>query len=392
MNSAQITVTACPIDEALRGYRDADPAIVCRSSTEVHKDILEKGKLSAQRARIFARDIRARLRGKGPSEIIGLIHDCRSYLDRTLNEKTVGVTAANSIGNLAGAMVAQQALSFLKYELPVIDKITADYSAVGSKLNQAVYARIVGQPAVQSYNPISGYSATPVTDTDVPVTITAHRYVQIDYNSNELASTGRNLFTEQAFAGIYSLAEDYVLALYALLTSANYTNKTVIALGSFNRTGMIGLGTSLFNRKVPRRGRSLLLNAAYYGQLMQDPSIVSFDTFQNADGITEYTLPRIGGFDIGCAADLPGNSINLTGVAFTKQAIVGATRILFDYVDAQLGSTYGANVPVTDPDTGLVVGLTQYVNHDAGVSRWRVALMYGCAVGDAARAQLLASA
>lgn len=28
MNSAQITVTACPIDEALRGYRDADPAII----------------------------------------------------------------------------------------------------------------------------------------------------------------------------------------------------------------------------------------------------------------------------------------------------------------------------------------------------------------------------
>ena len=387
MNSAQITVTACPIDEAIRGYRDADPAQVGRSSSE--QNVTEKGKLSAQRARIFARDIRPRLRGKGVSEIIGLVQDCRSFLDRT---NATGITAANSLGTLAGALVAQQAMSFLKYELPVIEKITADYSAAGSKLNQQLFTRIVGQPAVQSYSTSTGYAATPASDTDVPVTITAHRYVQVDYNANELASTGRDLFTEQALAGIYSLAEDYVLALYALLTSTNYTNKTVIALGSFNRSGMIGLGTSLFSRKVPRRGRTLLLNSSYYGQLMQDASIVSLDAFQNAEGITEYTLPRVAGFDIGCAADLPGNSINLTGVAFTKEAIVGATRIPFDYVDAQLGSTYGSNVPVTDPDTGLVLGLTQYVNHDAGVSRWRVALMYGCALGDANRAQLLTSA
>lgn len=381
----QLAVTACSLEDSLRGYLDADPANAGRATTE--KNCYQKGQLSRERARIFARDISPHLRGADLDEVIGIVGHFRPRL-----QKTVAVSAANSLGTLSGTLVAQQALSFLKYELPIIGEITSDYSAEGAKLNQTIDTRIISQPSVQSYNSTTGYAASASTTTDISVTLSAHRYVQLGYNANELASTGRNLFAEQAEAGIYSLAEDYVLTLYGLITTANFANHSVIAQGSFNRSAVIGLGATLFNRKLPRRGRKLLLNAGYYGALMQDSAIVSFESYQRPEGIEEYALPRVSGFDVGCAADLPGNSCSLTGIAFTKEAIVGATRVPFDYVDAQSGSSYGASVPVTDPDTGLVIGLTQYVNHDLGVSNWRVSLVYGCAVGDANRAQLITSA
>ena len=46
----------------------------------------------------------------------------------------------------------------------------------------------------------------------------------------------------------------------------------------------------------------------------------------------------------------------------------------------------------TDLDTDLTMMLTQYVNHDAGVSRWRVEFLYGVAVGDIARLEPIVSA
>jgi hypothetical protein len=102
-------------------------------------------------------------------------------------------------------------------------------------------------------------------------------------------------------------------------------------------------------------------------------------------------LPKIAGFTPMAYVDLPTTNF-LTAIIGVKECVLVAARLPYDYVDAQIGANYGAVSQITDPNTGLSVMLTQYVNHDLGNSNYRLALMSGSAVGDGARAQLIASA
>jgi hypothetical protein len=73
---------------------------------------------------------------------------------------------------------------------------------------------------------------------------------------------------------------------------------------------------------------------------------------------------------------------SMVGFAMHPRALALATRVPNDYTAALPGSNYGNVSQVTDPDTGITVMVTQYVDHNAGTSNYRVAVMYGVAVGD----------
>ena len=49
-------------------------------------------------------------------------------------------------------------------------------------------------------------------------------------------------------------------------------------------------------------------------------------------------------------------------------------------------------VAVTNPDTGISLAVTQFVDHTLGKAVWRAAVMYGVGVGQAASGQRLISA
>ena len=400
---ARVEVTQADPVDVLAAYAAKDPAQIPASD----KFAIQRAELALERGVIFARDIAPRIRKDGKDkfsqrgglmDVVSLAEKRSADIIRIAAKNVNGpirILAANSLGTLSGSLIAQQSLSLLKAELPALSSFTTDFSNAAAKLNQTIITRTRAIPTVSSYVPATGYAAVAATDTDVPVTINQHRYVQFDYNANELASTGRDLFGEQAEGAVYALGKDVVDALMALFTTANYAlgaQKTVVTSANWNRVAFLNARAALVLRHVYPRGGFALQNATYFAALSQDPSIVSLAVFQKPEVITEGQLPAISGITPIEYADFPANGINLAAVVGTREAAVVATRLPYDYVDAQVGSNYGAVSQITDPNTGLSVMLTQYVNHDAGVSRYRVALMSGTAVGDTTRAQLITSA
>ena len=75
---------------------------------------------------------------------------------------------------------------------------------------------------------------------------------------------------------------------------------------------------------------------------------------------------------------------NLAGFGFSKSALCAATRLPTDYAALLPGASYGAVTTVTDPDTGASCMQTMYVDHNIGVSNWRLAWMFGVAAGQVA--------
>lgn len=302
------------------------------------------------------------------------------------------VLAANSLATLSGELVVQRALTLLKLSFPVLSAISTDFSDVGANFNQTVNTRLKVLPGVSNYVAGTGYTAANATTTDVPVVINAHKGVPITFNANELASTNRDLFGEQAEGAHYALGKTLVDALYALITVANFANETISTLNDFSRTKVSSLATDLFTRGVPEMGRFLLLAPTFFDKLSSDSSIVSYAAFQRPELITEYMLPKVSGMQPYHAANLP-TAETLVGFGGTADTLALATRVPSDFAQVLPGANGGGSVSVvTNPDTGISVQLVQYVDYAKAESTWRIAIMFGVAKGNVLAGQRLVTA
>lgn len=318
-----------------------------------------------------------------------IYRDVRQFVTEHSNE-VLTVLAANSLGSVAGDIITLRALDLLKLNFPALSAISTDFSAEAAMQGQVIKTRIVSVPSVVTLNDSTGWASSDATTTDVSVTIGQPKGVQIEYGSTELGSTGRNLFAEQVEACHYALGKDLVDAVYALITTA-YTNATTKATASVARLDLVAMEKALASRGVAGT-LYLLANADIYERLSNDTTVTSLATQQRAEIITGNTLPPIAGFNIIRAINLPATS-NLTGFGFRKDAMVLAMRLPEDYVKkAPAGAAHGSQSVVTNPDTGISVQKTDFVDHKLAKAYSRIAWSYGCARAQLASGQRLVSA
>lgn len=309
---------------------------------------------------------------------------------------TAATTTDSDVGSLAGDLVTQRTLELLKFQFPILGRITTDFSDQPISYGQTVISRFLTVPTIATYSTSTGWT-TPgsnPTSTDAIVTINQHKGVPIRFQENQLAGTMRRLFDEFAPAAAYCLAKDMVDALYALITAGNFTAAAIKAdATAFGRSEVIDMGTALTKRGVPMgpANRSLLLNSDYFGALAKDSAIVTLAAFQKPEIIEQGVLPNVHGFGVVDAPNLPTTG-NLAGFGFSKSALIIASRLPNDYASILPGASYGSVTTITDPDLGLSVMQVQYVDHKLGFAESRIALMYGVAAGQINAGQRLTSA
>jgi hypothetical protein len=308
------------------------------------------------------------------------------------------VTDAN-LNTLSGSLVTQRTLELLKFTFPTLTMFTTDFSDQPAQFNQTIITRTVGIPAVSDYNTSTGWAAATATTTDVPITINKHKGVTITFNEQLMASTVRRLFDEFAPAMAYAISKQMVDDLYANITDANFPNNTVVATASFARTSVIDIGTQLTLRGVPLAlgQRTLLLYPTVFSKLVADTALITFAAYQKPELITapqngaSLIIP-VDTFQVVNAPNLPTNNANLTGFGCSKSALLIATRLPNDYTSQLMGANNGSVQMVTEPDIGISVMLTQFVDHVKANANSRVSLMYGTAAGQSNAGQLLKSA
>ncbi len=303
------------------------------------------------------------------------------------------ILALNSLGAVAGELVLQRSLSLLKVSFPWLPRISTDFSAVGAKKGQQITTRLRAVPVAQSYVPGVGYPRQYAAITDVPVTISEHKGVEIAFNADELASTARDLFGEQTEGCHYAIGKALVDTILALLTVENFPYESVEATADVDADTMDTLSAALTGRGVPGAGRIGLLSSAVYRKLGKDTSIVQLAAFQRPQIITdENALPPIKGIQPFEVVGLPATE-SLTGFSGTADSLALATRVPNDYSAAMPDVAGNGTVQiVTNPDTGISAMLVRYVDHKAAEAAWRVALMWGAAKGNPACGQRLVSA
>ena len=289
-------------------------------------------------------------------------------------------------------LVVQRALDLLKFNFPILSRVTTDFSAEHARYGEDLITRIVTPTAVADYHSSNGYVAQTSTTTDVSVTLGSHRHTTVKFDANVMASTFRDLFGEQLPPMQYAIGKDLVDTLYALITTGNYTNTPVTkARLDFGRAAVIDLGAAMTLAGVPLGDRTLLLNADYYGALMSDSAIVNLAANQRAEIITGNRLPMIHGFEVVEAPNLPSTG-NLTGFGFGRSALLLATRVPGDPSQVFPGVNGGAAYrTITNPDTGLSVLMIQHVLPQLGHAYLILAWLAGAAKGQVAAGTIIRS-
>lgn len=366
------TITASISRESNERVLSELNAICARQGKASELPYGQRKEVAKEFATLYAREIRARL-DEGDE---------------------IPLKAGNSLGTLAQTLVATRTLELLTKELPLLRSITTDFSDQIVSYGDSLKTRIVGIPTVQTYNTTTGWPTTSdVTTTDVTITYNQFKGVPVTFLGHEISGTVRRLFDEIAPAQAYALGNNMVDYVFSLITSGNFTNTaTNAALPDFGRSTVIDMGTALRLRGVPAGpgNRTLIVNSDYYGGLLKDLTVSEMGTNMRPEIITNNILPNLAGFQVIDTPTLPSTG-NLAGFAFSKSALVLASRLSADYVSAIPGSGNGNLTVVTTP-SGFSANLVQYVNHGSGASVSRLEVIYGASAGQNDAGQRLVSA
>jgi len=315
----------------------------------------------------------------------------------------------NQFGTLNGTLVMQRTLPLFAFDYPELAAMFTDFSQEPGEFEQLSTSHIVSVPAVQKYNsaldangrPVGFVTASPPKTLDVPITLTDYISVPIVIGQGTLGATQRDLFAEQAPAGIKAIAGYFVNMVVTLLTPQNYSAYATVtndnpqtvpvayatygkSISDWSMTDLDKLSAIFTTCKVPRRDRGILMNPLYYAKLRSDPRLEFF--FAAAQGnpmLTQQTLPQgLSGFFPYEAPYLPPS---VPFFPFHKAGIVIKQRLPSDFIAAlklSANQIPGSVTTVTDPDTKFSVSLVQRVDLVGNYAEWRPEDLLGAAVGD----------
>lgn len=293
---------------------------------------------------------------------------------------------ANSLATLAPAqLIAQRILDTLLEEYPFLQYIGGDYSAENAEFGRAIKVQCPTAFTAGTYSRANGYAPIDAAQSEFSVTINKHPYVTYSFDDQERSSTAVPLIERFAQAGAAAIGSAVVHDLMALVISTSYASSTSVAVADFNRQSVITMGKALNVRKVPSVGRVTVLNSDYYGALCEDTTLVA-NPGSPADTVRSGSLGNVHGFRTFEYPQLPDNAENLAGFALQPGALLVATRLPTPPAD---GTFAGDIAVVRDDKSGLALQVRTWYDALKGQEFRTFTLMYGVAVGDAARMQRL---
>ena len=304
-----------------------------------------------------------------------------------------GLLPLEATDTLVTDIISQRTLDFLRYEFPLLSRISTRFSDEQLKLSQNVITRLITPPDVVEYNTTTGWPNSTTAAADISVPMSAQKAVQIRFSSADLSGTNRRLFDEQAAPAAYSIKKDCVDLVHALITTA-FTNTAVVkALGDWDRKGVIAVKNGMKKAQIPMFNPFILLSIDYYDKLGEDVTLVANQALpESANALKTGQLPPIHGL-LPIEAQGEAWAGTIEGFGGIPSALALATALPIDYTTVFPGVNAGGQVRiVTDAETGLSLMEVKFINHQLADASMRLAYMRGAARGPVTHGVLLKSA
>lgn len=281
--------------------------------------------------------------------------------------------ATNTIAGVNATRISQLTLDALQTSVIAFKSITTNFSPDVAERGSAVTTRYITNPSVSNF--AAARSAQNSTITAKTVTLNNYVGVDIGFSDTEMSFSDVQLSEMFIKPAVVALFENVWANLFALVTSANYSQNVLITAANFNSANVAGLATSLNSAKVPTSGRSIVCSPTYADTLRKDTSILPAYAIGDAGFLQNGSMPRLHGFDVQeFNGTIPANSESLAAVALAPQAMLLAAR-----APAMPRNWAGSVTNVTDPASGLTVQYRDW--YDGQEQRTQLCLIYGTQTG-----------
>lgn len=297
---------------------------------------------------------------------------------------------SNNLGGINLTLIAQDSLTTLLAEFPLISKFTTNFGGEIATRGETVVTRIANSITSPITNiKTDGYQVTNVTSIERRIELSEHKGFVMGFSDGEVAKGGydvlRRTFIRPAAHAVSKAVLDDI---FGLVTETNFPELTVPAYGNqtvyngtvaaFDADAVAGISQALTERNVPQQDRLLIVRPSLYTALAKDNAIsAQYASGTNAP-LTENLLPRIHGFEVNQYSALPATVTNLKGIACNPESILIATR-----QPALPTNWYGNVASATDEKSGLTVQVREWYDGDSGLQKLSMSILYGVAVGNA---------
>jgi hypothetical protein len=281
---------------------------------------------------------------------------------------------ANILTNVRDIKVAQNALQPFMSGLTPLRAFSTNFSPEPADKLDTVRVPVIGAPS-QSSDFAGNYTINADSSiTVVPVVLNRHKYKTVHVTAREAAETALPILDNLVAAAVKQLAEDVLSDVFSEITEANFGAPGIPALAptAFDYRKTLEMREACSSVKMPITGRSLILDDAYYTNLLTDDVVSkSFILPLSQPGVIEAQLRRIAGFDVFPSTILPDNGEDLVGFAAHPSGIAIAMRYLVPVAE------YDEAGAVTDPETGLTFGYLRYTETSSNKIFVTVECLYG---------------
>lgn len=297
---------------------------------------------------------------------------------------------ANSFGSIQDAVVSNSALAAFRKKLASFSAFSTNFSADAAAPGDTVKVLLESYPndAAATKSSHGAYTIQDADSTVASVSLGQPTYTSFGLDDVEVAgSSALSLETFGAAKGNH-LANAVLTSVWGNITNANYGAAAFTGAASgFDYDDVVDIKDAMDDDDVPEDGRALVLSNAYATALLKDNTIQN--NYNGSQGeFREGVLGRLAGFDVYSTNVLPANGENLVGFACVPAAMAVGVR----YLAPQAGHVYSVAEPMTDPDSGLTIGVRQWHEPSTGVNNRVYECVFGSAVGQSAGLKRLVSA
>ncbi len=288
---------------------------------------------------------------------------------------------ANTLTDVKDIKVAQNALQPFMAALTPLRAFSTNFSPEPADKLDTVRVPVVGAPS-QSSDFAGSYTASADSTVSViPVQLDRHKFKTVHVTAREAAETALNVLETLVASAVKQLAQDVLQDIFSEITADNYGAPAIPALAasSFDYKKILAIREACSTAKMPVSDRALVLDGAYYTNLLGDDTVAkSFMVPIAQPGVVEAQIRRLAGFDIYETVILPENGEKLAGFASHPSGLAVAMRYLVPVAN------YDEAGAVTDPETGLTFGYLRYTEIQSNRIFVTVECLYGfkAAMGD----------
>lgn len=291
---------------------------------------------------------------------------------------------ANTLDGINLKVLAQDSLTTLLAEFPLIQKFSTNFSGDIATRGESVTTRIA--LAVEAGDVgTSGYVKSEVETSERIINLNKHKAFTMGFTDGEVAKGGYDMLRRTFMRpAAHSVAKAVLADIFGLCTAANYNTVGTSGVGyngtaaGFDADAVADLAQHLTDKDNPQAGRIVICKPALFSALSKDVDIkAQYASGTNAP-LTENLLPRIHGFEINQYSAFPDAGVtNQKGIFCTPEAILIASRL-----PATPTNWYGNVATATDEGSGLSLQIREWYDGDAGEQKIAMTILYGVAVGN----------